>query len=83
MPRCSKGKVNTKVAGLEAGWPPGVIAEQAEVSAMTVHRMRTSLDLWGEPYPPSIAKIGRPRSLLPVHEEVSVRSRVVGLWWCG
>jgi len=72
MPRCSAGKVNTIVAGLEANWPIGVIAEQAVVSPMTVYRIRTSLDLRGEPYPPFVAVIGRPRSLLPVHEEVSV-----------
>lgn len=79
MPRCSKRKVNTIIAGLAAGWLPSVIAEQAEVSKMTVYRMRTSLDLWGEPYPPSIAKIGRPRSLLLVHKEVRMRSRAIGL----
>jgi len=79
MPRCSIGKVHTIIAGLEANWPIAAIAEQAAVSHMTVYRIRTSLDLWGEPYPPSVAVMGRPRSLLPVHEEVSLCEQSCGV----
>jgi len=41
-----------------------------EVSQATVYRMELNYELFGDVYRPSIIVQGRPRSLLPVQEQV-------------
>ena len=52
------------------GWKVAWIAAATQVHYSTIYRMRTSLDIWGTPYPPPMAQQGRPRALAPIHEQV-------------
>lgn len=51
------------------GWAVEWIVAATQVHRATIYRIRTSLDVWGTPYPPSLAKIGRPRLLTALHEK--------------
>ena len=52
------------------GWAVEWIVAATQVHRATIYRIRTSLDVWGTPYPPSLAKIGRPRLLTALHKKV-------------
>jgi len=50
---------------LECGESPAAIHKATKVSISTIQRMRLNLDLFGQPYTPSIVVLGRPKALLP------------------
>jgi len=58
---------------LEAGENPADIWRKyhGSVSKQTIYTMRINLDLWGELYKPATVILGRPRTLLPIQEQVS------------
>ena len=57
------------------GWKVAWIAAATQVHYSTIYRMRTSLDVWGTPYPPPIAQQGRPQALAPIHKQVHDNQR--------
>ena len=55
---------------IEAGEAVPAIAEAVKVGKKTIYKMRSNLNIWGEPYAPSTIVLGRPRALLPYQEMV-------------
>ena len=51
-------------------WAVEWIVAATQIHKTTIYHIRTSLDVWGTPYPPSLAKIGRPQVLTTLHENV-------------
>ena len=54
---------------IEVGKAVPAIAEAVKVAKKTIYKMQLNLDIWGEPYPPTVV-LGRPRALLPYQEMV-------------
>jgi hypothetical protein len=52
--------------------PYALIEKDSKVSRSTLYRLRLSWALFGQPYPPRVAKEGRPRTLTPAQEQVSL-----------
>ena len=70
MPRLSAAKQRLIKDALDADIDVPEIASLAECHIATVYRMRSSLDLFGSPYPPSCGIIGRPRTFTDEEEGV-------------
>ena len=70
MPRIKPYRVHQICIALFYGWKVAWIAAATQVGIMTVYRIRTSLDVWGTPYPPPLGAIGRPSALLAAEIEV-------------
>jgi hypothetical protein len=47
------------------------IAKELGLSSMTIYRIRLNYDLYNAPYPPSVAKKGRPQAFTPEQQAVS------------
>ena len=50
------------------------IANELDLAAMTIYRIRFNFDLYNAPYPPSFAKKGRPQAFSPEQQGVSEMS---------
>jgi hypothetical protein len=63
--------VHRIVVRLSVGEDPVAIAQVVGVSRASVYRIQLNIDLFNAPYPPTTVVLGRPRAMLPYHEEAS------------
>jgi hypothetical protein len=65
------------IVDLAQGQPFKTITKRRLVDRKTVKRIELSLDLYGQPYPPTTVVQGRPRLLLKFQEDVSHHHRSI------
>lgn len=64
---------------LEAGYSDRAIHRELQASRPAISRIRKTISLFGEPYPPRTVVHGRPRDLSAYLEEVGVSKRLQSL----
>jgi transposase len=52
----------------ETDLPVATISERTNISKAAIYRLKKNLELYGQPYPPELITIGRPRLLNPAQE---------------
>jgi len=68
---------------IKAGKAVLAIAEAVKVAKKTIYKMQLNFDIWGEPYAPPTAVLGRPKALLPYQEMVIYNAMVLSFLLTG
>jgi hypothetical protein len=61
----------------DPSWSPIRISTRLGIGVTTIKRIRLNFELFGQPYPTSFEKRGRPRALNYEQEQVGVNNRLV------
>ncbi len=64
--------VHRIIVRISAGDAYATIAQTVGVSKASIYRIALNIDLFNEPYTPRTVVLGRPRAMLPYHEEASI-----------
>ncbi len=71
--------VHRIIVRISAGDDHATIAQTAGVSQASIYRIALNMDLFNKLYTPKTVVLGRPRALLPYHEEASINPMYINL----